>query len=84
MLAGGNWNNGVIAGARAANLNNQPWNVNTNIGCRLACDGSADNRRTAITVAYAVTDCQIVAPGPNGPNYVGTKPVGEVLFEVAA
>jgi len=35
---GGNWNNGVHAGARTVNLNNWPWNVNTNRGCRLACD----------------------------------------------
>lgn len=34
----GNWNNGVHAGARAVNANNYPWNVNTNIGARLACD----------------------------------------------
>lgn len=25
-------------GARAVNLNNYPWNVNTNIGARCACD----------------------------------------------
>jgi len=37
-LAGGNWNNGVHAGSRTVNLNNYAWNVNTNIGCRLACD----------------------------------------------
>lgn len=34
----GNWNNGVYAGTRTVNANNYPWNVNTNIGCRLACD----------------------------------------------
>jgi len=38
MFAGGNWNEGVNAGPRTVNLNNYPWNVNTNIGCRLACD----------------------------------------------
>jgi len=34
----GNWNNGVNCGARCVNANNYPWNVNTNIGARLACD----------------------------------------------
>ncbi|MCX4305421.1 MAG: hypothetical protein OSJ69_06425 [Acetatifactor sp.] len=38
LIAGGNWNNGVNAGARAVNCNNYPWNVNTNIGARGACD----------------------------------------------
>lgn len=38
MKAGANWNNGVNAGPRAANVNNQPWDVNTNIGVRLACE----------------------------------------------
>lgn len=38
LIAGGNWNNGVNAGARAVNCNNYPWNVNTNIGVRGACD----------------------------------------------
>jgi len=38
LLAGGNWNNLAHAGARAANVNNWPWQVNTNIGVRLACD----------------------------------------------
>jgi hypothetical protein len=37
-MSSGNWNNGVHAGARAVNANNYPWNVNTNIGVRLACD----------------------------------------------
>jgi hypothetical protein len=37
-MSSGNWNNGVIAGARAVNANNYPWNINTNIGVRLACD----------------------------------------------
>jgi len=37
---GGNWNNGVNAGSRAVNLNNYPWNLNTNTGVRLACDFS--------------------------------------------
>lgn len=34
----GNWNNGANAGSRCVNLNNYPWNVNTNIGSRFACD----------------------------------------------
>ena len=37
-MFGGNWNNGANAGARAVNLNNYPWNVNTSIGARCACD----------------------------------------------
>jgi hypothetical protein len=36
----GNWNNGVYCGPRTVNLNNYSWNVNTNIGARLACDNS--------------------------------------------
>lgn len=31
-------NNGANCGARAVNCNNYPWNVNTNIGARGACD----------------------------------------------
>jgi hypothetical protein len=38
MQAGANWNEGVHAGPRAVNVNNYPWNVNTNIGSRLACE----------------------------------------------
>lgn len=38
LIAGGNWNNGAQDGARAVNCNNYPWNVNTNIGVRGACD----------------------------------------------
>jgi hypothetical protein len=38
FICGGNWNNGVHCGGRTVNLNNYPWNVNTNIGSRLACD----------------------------------------------
>lgn len=37
-MISGNWNNGVNAGSRSVNANNYPWNVNTNIGVRLACD----------------------------------------------
>ena len=38
LIAGGYWSDGVDAGARAVNCNNYPWNVNTNIGVRGACD----------------------------------------------
>ncbi len=38
LIAGGDWINGVHAGARAVNCNHYPWNVNTNIGVRGACD----------------------------------------------
>lgn len=38
LHCGNNWNNGVHCGPRTVNLNNYPWNVNTNIGSRLACD----------------------------------------------
>ena len=38
LLAGGSWNDGVHAGARAVNCSNYPWGVNTPIGVRGACD----------------------------------------------
>jgi len=38
MRAGGDWSNGVQAGARAVVLANLPWNVYSSIGCRAACD----------------------------------------------
>ena len=38
LHCGNNWNNGVHCGPRTVNLNNYPWNVNTNVGSRLACD----------------------------------------------
>lgn len=38
-LAGGDWGNGVIAGARALSANNYPWYVTAYIGSRFACDG---------------------------------------------
>ena len=38
MIAGAYWHNGVLAGPRAARVLNQPWDVNTVIGVRLACD----------------------------------------------
>lgn len=60
MSTGANWNDGVRAGARAVNVNNYPWNVNTNIGSRLACDNQLNRRRQGITVPAAVTYCQIV------------------------
>lgn len=48
MFAGGNWNNGAHDGARTVNLNNYPWNVNTNIGCRLACDDDGKISRAGL------------------------------------
>ena len=38
LICGSNWNNGLHCGPRTVNANNYPWNVNTNIGARLACD----------------------------------------------
>ena len=38
FICGGNWNEGVHYGPRTVNGNNSPWNVNANIGSRLACD----------------------------------------------
>ncbi|MBI3584182.1 MAG: SUMF1/EgtB/PvdO family nonheme iron enzyme [Nitrospinae bacterium] len=38
LLAGGDWSSGVIAGSRCVNLYYYPWNVNTTIGARFACD----------------------------------------------
>lgn len=38
MRTGAGWNNGVLAGARAANLNGYPWRVSSYDGCRAACD----------------------------------------------
>ena len=38
LLAGGSWNDGVHAGARAVNCSNYPWGVNTPVGVRGACD----------------------------------------------
>lgn len=34
----GGWNNGVKAGCRAVNCIHCPWNVNSDLGVRLACD----------------------------------------------
>lgn len=56
-MVSGNWNNGVHAGTRTVNANNYPWNVNTNIGVRLACDNffiAKIKNAPAITVAGAV------------------------------
>ena len=36
--AGGSWNNGANAGARAVNCSNYPWSVGASIGVRGACD----------------------------------------------
>lgn len=38
MRSGGSWSNGVFAGSRCVDLTPSPWNVNTNIGSRFACD----------------------------------------------
>ena len=38
LIAGGDWNNGADAGARAVYCYAYPWNVNTSIGARGACD----------------------------------------------
>ena len=34
LLGGGNYNNGRHCGPGAVNMNNMPWNVNSNIGSR--------------------------------------------------
>jgi len=38
LIAGGNWGNGVRAGARAVYCSNCPWDVHTTLGVRGACD----------------------------------------------
>lgn len=38
LIAGGYWNNGAAAGARAVSCNNYPWNVYASLGARGACD----------------------------------------------
>lgn len=38
LLAGGHWNDGVRAGARAVHCHAYPWNVAADIGVRGACD----------------------------------------------
>lgn len=38
LIAGGIWNYGVHAGARAVACNNYPWYVSTSVGVRGACD----------------------------------------------
>ncbi len=38
LLAGGYWNYGVLAGARAVDLHGRPWTVNTRHGSRGACE----------------------------------------------
>ena len=38
LIAGGNWNNGANAGARAVGCSNYPWGVSTTVGARGACD----------------------------------------------
>ena len=38
LVAGGNWGNGAVCGARAVDCNNYPWRVLTHVGARGACD----------------------------------------------
>lgn len=38
LIAGGDWSDGVNAGARAVRCSSYPWNVDTGIGVRGACD----------------------------------------------
>ncbi len=38
LVAGGDWDDGVGAGARAVGCDNYPWSVSTSIGVRGACD----------------------------------------------
>jgi formylglycine-generating enzyme required for sulfatase activity len=40
LIAGGSWDDGVGAGARAVHASHYPWNVHTNLGVRLACDAA--------------------------------------------
>jgi formylglycine-generating enzyme required for sulfatase activity len=40
LIAGGDWGDGVFAGARAVYASSYPWHVNTGIGVRLACDAA--------------------------------------------
>ena len=79
MKAGANWNNGAFAGARSTNLNNQPWDVNTNIGARLACENQASktSRHHGVGRSDRLSDhCS----SPWWRNYVGVSPVGEASF----
>ena len=38
LVAGGDWNDGAICGARAVLCGIYPWGVDTHIGARGACD----------------------------------------------
>ncbi len=78
ISAGANWNNGVYAGSRAVNANNVPWNMNTNIGARLACE-NREKQTVNIMVLSAVTDCQITLLA-YWQNYVGAPHAGWALF----
>ncbi|MBQ9237788.1 MAG: hypothetical protein IJ191_00510 [Treponema sp.] len=53
LICGNNWNNGLHCGARTVNANNYPWNVNTNIGARLACDKMIGQKRHTATITVA-------------------------------
>ena len=46
LHAGGNWNNGSNCGSQCRNLNNWPWNANSNIG-RQFCADPGENVRIA-------------------------------------
>lgn len=41
LHCGGGWNGGVRCGPRAVDLAGCPWNVNSSVGARLACDSAA-------------------------------------------
>jgi hypothetical protein len=53
-MQSGNWNNGVHCGLRAVNVNNYPWNRNTNIGVRLACDNSLCTHKEGIVIMVSI------------------------------
>jgi formylglycine-generating enzyme required for sulfatase activity len=40
LIAGGNWHDGVFAGARAVDADHYPWDVSAGVGVRLACDAA--------------------------------------------
>lgn len=47
-IAGGNFDNGVRCGSRCANSNNNPENVNSNVGLRCVCDHHQIAERAAM------------------------------------
>jgi hypothetical protein len=94
FLCGGNWNDGVNAGARCVNLNNYPWNVNTNYGSRLACDKVFGNMvytisrcgyfkefRTVVDSLYTVYQIAVpVTRPPRGEIMLAALPAGSRRF----